>query len=234
MYTPPPRYGWLRLAHMSPDSMGVAFCVTGSDGATWSSGYDPGGGIIYPGVGHYVQFEADLYQIKIIGAGQDCTGATIGTISDFSLAVDTYHTVIIDGVQANRTLGVRTHRDFNTPATGNASINVCHEDSGAPSVRLGMLDAAEMFIPLLGTSGMPILFAYGYCASAEIPAPLVMGTVLAISTDGVTIDGRWTWPTELPPGSSASFFIYGTDTTDIGLYACINPANTCLPLPTAI
>lgn len=55
----------------------------------------------------------------------------------------------------------------------------------------------------------------------------------AVSPDGVTVDGRWFLPVDINPGSSLSLFAYGADATDLGLFACINEADTCVALPPA-
>jgi len=220
---------WVRLVHMSPDSMGVDFCVTGADGTARPSGY-AATGVTYPGAGEYVTLPADTYQIAIVAAGQACDSAAVGTVADYAVAAGSYHAVIVDGSQAGGSLAVGAVPEDNVPVgAGMVFLNAFHENEGAPPVQIGTLDAAgTTFTSLFGDG---VTLAYQEYTSAEI-APVTMGTVLAVSTDGVAIDGRWTVPADLATGG-ASVFITGTDATDIGAYACINLANTCLALPTA-
>jgi hypothetical protein len=221
--------GWVRLAHLSPDSMGVDFCVTGADGMARPSGY-AATGITYPGAGEYVTLPADTYTINIVAAGQACDSAPIGTVADYAVAAGEYHVVIVDGLQAGNTLAVGAVPEDNAPTTaGMVFLNMFHENSGAPAVQIGMVDpATDAFTSL--TADMAL--AYQEYTSVEVP-PVAMGTIIGVSQDGTTVDGRWTVPADLATGG-ASLFIIGTDATDIGAFACINLANTCVQLPAAM
>jgi len=221
--------GWVRLAHMSPDAMGVDFCLTGADGMARTSGY-PATGVTYPGVGAYVTLPADTYTINIVAAGQACDSAPIGTVADYQVMAGSYHVVIADGSQAGGTLSVGAVAEDNMPTmTGMVFLNVFHENEGAPAVQIGTVDpATDMFTSLLGDG---VTLAYQEYTSAEI-APVTMGTILGVSQDGTTVDARWTVPADLATGG-ASVFITGSDAATIGAYACINLADTCVALPTA-
>lgn len=221
--------GWVRLVHMSPDTAGgVDFCLTGADGMARTSGY-AATGITYPGAGEYVTLPADTYQIKVVAAGQACDAMSLGDIADYPVAAGSYHAVIVDGLSGNASLAVGAVTEDNVPTTaGMVFLNAFHENSGAPPVQIGTVDANDVFTSLFGDG---VTLAYQEYTSAEI-APVTMGTILAVSTDGVAVDGRWTIPADLATGG-ASVFITGTDATDIGAFACINLANTCLPLATA-
>lgn len=219
--------GSLRLAQMSPDWIGIDFCVFGSNGSTRPSGYSPAG-VTFPGVGPYVTFSAGTYLIGVISAGMDCT-APLLSFMDFNLAAGAYHTVIVDGMQANSSLSVSTNEDLTTPAPGNIYLTVCHENSGVGPVKIGTVDAADTFTSLLSELGTTVTFHYQYCVSHEV-APISVGATIAISPDGMNIWRRWLWPIDPATSTSTSLFIYGTDATDIGTYLCDNQSDICAPL----
>lgn len=221
--------GWLRLGQFSPDSPALDFCVTGADGMARTSGY-AAAGIAYPGAGEFVTLPAGTYAISLIGAGMDCS-APIETLPDYAIAAGSYQTLIVDGMQAALQADIIV--DENAPAAGNVVLNACHENVGAPPVQIGTVDPATDTFTSLFNDGGATTFSFRDCYAQEVPAPVAMGTVLAVSANGVDVDGRWTVPVDLATGG-ASIWIYGTDATDMGAYACINVgAGTCTALPVA-
>ncbi len=234
--------GQVRVAHLSPGTPDVDFCVIPNGGAPIGpvlKGAGDTDGLAYSEVTDYVDLPEGTYDVRIVAPNAaNCDEALAGlpdvtgvAVADGGVYTAAATGVLIDPGANDADFAVELYEDDLTSNAAKVRVRFIHASPDTPNVDVGV-GAGKMFTPVWTNVAFPNVGLVGGEAYVEIDPP--MNATLSARATGTTADALVLNGVTLPGGAVVTVFAIGNldgDPAPLKALACIDGQNTCLILP---
>jgi hypothetical protein len=204
-------------------------------------------GLTYPQVSAYIDVPEGTYDVKVVDAAGDCSGAAIVSSTGVMVPNGSLYTVLVTGNNASTDEAtkpaIRMYTD-ETAAAAASHVRLIHAAAGAPVVDVGAYvgtSFAKVFpgvsygdnqgLATTNTDPTTPVDAQGYAA---IPLPVDTTTIFEVRLASTgQVYAALTSPVALPVGSLVTAFAYGLvgadqngNPTGINVLACLDGMET--------
>lgn len=234
--------GQVRVAHLSPGTPDVDFCVIPNGGAPIGpvlKGAGDTDGLAYSEVTDYVELPEGTYDVRIVAPNAaNCDEALAGLpdVTGVAVAANGVYTaaatgVLIDPGAGDEDFAVQLYEDDLTSDAANVRVRFIHASPDTPNVDVGV-GSGQNFTPVWTNVAFPSVGLVGGEAYVAIPPPT--DATLSARATGTMTDALVLTGVTLPAGAVVTVFAVGNldgDPEPLKALACIDGTGTCLLLP---
>jgi hypothetical protein len=195
----------VRVAHLSPGTLPIDFCVALKAGGAFIgpvlAGAGAAAGLPYSNVTEYLKFLPSRYVLRVVAGGASSCSSSLNGLPDLDLpGLSTGQVVTVAAIGENPVQLV-TYEDDLAPPPGTTLQRFIHASPGAPAVDVGFVTRGS-FAPLFAN----VSFGQStkYAESGPISEQALSVRPVNTSTDALSIQGA-----TVPAGPSITTFLIG-------------------------
>lgn len=219
----------VRVAHVSPGTPAVDFCVAEHGSNTFAGpilvGAGRATGLDYGTATKYFDLDPTRYDVRLVAPGAADCATPLAGLDDFTLlpeiAADAFVTIAAEGVvggQGDTKLALRAYVDNLDVPSGSATLKFIHASPGTPAVDVGT-GGGSLFTPVFSD--------VEFGDSSDVTTPPIGSALISARAHGSTSDVLALPDTSLPSGAAATAFAIGqigdTD-TPLRVLLCVDNA----------